>query len=48
MTLMGPAFNARALLIGTRLDLRSWPEAETLARKRHAPLVENPYPSASR
>jgi uncharacterized Rmd1/YagE family protein len=28
----GAAFNARALLLGTRLDLRSWPEAETLAR----------------
>jgi len=26
------AFNARALLLGTRLDLRAWPESETLAR----------------
>ena len=32
MTPMGTAFNARALLLGTRLDLRSWPETETLAR----------------
>ncbi|MDH3318306.1 MAG: RMD1 family protein [Betaproteobacteria bacterium] len=30
------AFRARALLLGTRLDLRNWPEAETLAR---APLT---------
>jgi len=29
-------FHARALLLGGRLDLRSWPEAETLAR---APLT---------
>lgn len=28
----GTAFNARALLLGTRLDLRGWPETETLAR----------------
>jgi len=28
----GTAFNARALLLGTRLDLRGWPEGETLAR----------------
>lgn len=27
-----PAFAARALLLGTRLDLRSWPEGEVLAR----------------
>lgn len=26
------AFSARALLLGTRLDLRAWPENETLAR----------------
>jgi required for meiotic nuclear division protein 1 len=32
MTLTGTTFNARALLLGTRLDLRGWPEAETLAR----------------
>jgi required for meiotic nuclear division protein 1 len=30
------AFHARALLLGARLDLRNWPEAETLAR---APLT---------
>jgi uncharacterized Rmd1/YagE family protein len=30
------AFRARALLVGARLDLRNWPEAETLAR---APLT---------
>ena len=30
------AFRARALLLGVRLDLRSWPEADTLAR---APLT---------
>jgi uncharacterized Rmd1/YagE family protein len=30
------AFRARALLLGARLDLRSWPEAETLSR---APLT---------
>ncbi len=30
------AFRARALLLGARLDLRNWPEAETLAR---APLT---------
>ena len=30
------AFKARALLLGARLDLRNWPEAETLAR---APLT---------
>ena len=30
------AFRARALLLGARLDLRSWPEAETLTR---APLT---------
>jgi len=28
----GAAIGARALLLGTRLDLRGWPEAETLAR----------------
>ena len=28
----GTACNARALLLGTRLDLSNWPEAETLAR----------------
>ena len=28
----GTAFNARALLLGTRLDLRGWPEGETVAR----------------
>jgi uncharacterized Rmd1/YagE family protein len=28
----GAAFNARALLLGTRLDLRGWPESDTLAR----------------
>ena len=28
----GAAFHARALLLGTRLDLRGWPESETLAR----------------
>ena len=28
----GTEFNARALLLGTRLDLRAWPESETLAR----------------
>ena len=27
-----PLFDARALLLGTRLDLRGWPENETLAR----------------
>jgi required for meiotic nuclear division protein 1 len=32
VTLTGTTFNARALLLGTRLDLRGWPEAETLAR----------------
>jgi len=31
-TLVGTACNARALLLGTRLDLRGWPESETLAR----------------
>jgi uncharacterized Rmd1/YagE family protein len=30
--LVGTACSARALLLGTRLDLRGWPEAETLAR----------------
>lgn len=30
------AFRARALLLGARLDLRNWPEGETLAR---APLT---------
>lgn len=30
------AFRARALLLGARLDLRNWPEAETLSR---APLT---------
>jgi len=28
----GAACNARALLLGTRLDLRGWPESETIAR----------------
>lgn len=28
----GDAFQARALLLGSRLDLRAWPEAEVLAR----------------
>jgi uncharacterized Rmd1/YagE family protein len=30
--LVRTACNARALLLGTRLDLRNWPETETLAR----------------
>jgi uncharacterized Rmd1/YagE family protein len=30
--LAGTAWQARALLLGARLDLRAWPEAETLAR----------------
>jgi uncharacterized Rmd1/YagE family protein len=34
--LRSTAFRARALLLGARLDLRNWPEAETLAR---APLT---------
>ncbi len=34
--LLGGAFKARALLLGARLELRNWPEAETLAR---APLA---------
>jgi uncharacterized Rmd1/YagE family protein len=34
--LRSAAFRARALLLGARLDLRSWPEADTLAR---APLT---------
>lgn len=34
--LRSAAFRARALLLGARLDLRNWPEAETLAR---APLT---------
>ena len=34
--LRAAAFRARALLLGARLDLRNWPEAETLAR---APLT---------
>ena len=32
MTDADTAFNARALLLGTRLDLRTWPESETVAR----------------
>jgi uncharacterized Rmd1/YagE family protein len=38
--IVGTAFDARALLLGTRLDLRVWPEGETLARMPlavHAP-----------
>lgn len=35
-SLLSGAFRARALLLGARLDLRTWPEAETLAR---APLA---------
>lgn len=31
-TLEGSAWQARALLLGTRLDLRGWPEGETVAR----------------
>jgi len=31
-SLVGASCNARALLLGTRLDLRGWPDAETLAR----------------
>ncbi len=34
--LLGGAFKARALLLAARLDLRNWPESETLAR---APLA---------
>jgi len=34
--LASSAFRARALLLGARLDLRNWPEAETLSR---APLT---------
>jgi uncharacterized Rmd1/YagE family protein len=34
--LRSAAFRARALLLGARLDLRNWPEADTLAR---APLT---------
>ena len=34
--LRSSAFRARALLLGARLDLRNWPEGETLAR---APLT---------
>jgi len=30
--LLATAFRARALLLGARLDLRNWPESETLAR----------------
>ena len=29
--LPGTAFRARARLLGARLDLRNWPESETLA-----------------
>jgi uncharacterized Rmd1/YagE family protein len=36
MPLKPSAFRARALLLGARLDLRNWPESETLAR---APLT---------
>ena len=35
-SLLAGSFRARALLLGARLDLRTWPEAETLAR---APLA---------
>ena len=35
-SLLSGSFRARALLLGARLDLRNWPEAETLAR---APLA---------
>jgi uncharacterized Rmd1/YagE family protein len=33
MPLKPSAFRARALLLGARLDLRNWPESETLARE---------------
>jgi hypothetical protein len=34
--LAAASFKARALLVGARVDLRNWPEGETLAR---APLA---------